>query len=83
MYSLLFQYGGPHRTFNSNVKHGENGVFIFFLFTPFADIVLFFLNRKKRQCNKNYNEIPTFKMSDVKNIYFFSSVYFRCTIPNT
>ena len=28
--SLLFQYCGPHRTFNSNGKHGGNGVFIIY-----------------------------------------------------
>ena len=37
---------------------------------PFADIALFLLNRKKRQCDKYYNGVPNSKMSDVKNIYF-------------
>ena len=55
----------PHRILNIYVK---NGVFIL-LFTPFADIVLFFLNCKKRQCNKYYNGIPNSKMSDEKKTF--------------
>ena len=46
-----------------------------FLFTPFTDIALFLLNRKKRQCDKYYNGIPNSKMSDVKNIYLVYSLF--------
>ena len=35
-----------------------------------ADIALFLLNRKMRQCDKYYNGVPNSKISDVKNIYF-------------
>ena len=45
------------------------------LFTPFADIALFLLNRKRRQCDKYYNGVPNFKVSDVKNIYFVYSLF--------
>ena len=65
----------PHRTFHSNVKHGGIGVFIIFYSRLFADITLFLLNRKKRQCDKYYNGVPNSKMSDVKNIYFVYSLF--------
>ena len=42
---------------------------------PFADIALFMLNRKKRQCDKYYNGVPNSKMSDVKNICFVYSLF--------
>ena len=72
--SLLFRYGGPHRTFHSNVKHRKNELFYHFIHASgfFAYIALFFLNRKKQQCNKYYSGVPNSNMSDVKNIY---SVY--------
>ena len=43
--------------------------------SPFADIALFLLNCKKRQCDKYYNGVPNSKMSDVKNIYFVHSLF--------
>ena len=49
--------------------------FYHLLFTPFADIALFLLNRKKRQCDKYYNGVPNSKMSEVKNIYFVYSLF--------
>ena len=58
----------------------RNWSFIHLLFTPFADIALFLLNRKKRKCDKYNNEVPNSKMSEIKNIYF--AVYFRQTIPS-
>ena len=48
---------------------------------PFADIALFLLNRKKRQCDKYYNGVPNSKMSDVKTFTLFT-VNFRHTIPS-
>ena len=53
----------------------RNWSFYHLLFTPFADIALFLLNRKKRQCDKYYNGVPNSKMSDVKNIYFVYGVF--------
>ena len=53
--------------------------FYHLLFTPFADMALFFLNRKKQQCDKYYNGVPNSKIlllfSDVKNIYFVYSLF--------
>ena len=53
----------------------RNWNFYHLLFTSFADIALFLLNRKKRQCDKYYNGVPNSKMSDVKNIYFVYGVF--------
>ena len=52
-------------TVMSNMEELE---FYHLLFTPLADIALFLLNRRKRQCDKYYNGVPNSKMSDVKNI---------------
>ena len=76
---MLFQYGGPHRTFHSNVKHRGIGVFFSSLFTPLADIA-FLLNRKKRQCDKYYNGSQILKCHRSKTFTLFT-VYFRHTIP--
>ena len=59
-------------TAKSNMR---NWSFYHLFFTPFADIALFMLNRKKRQCDKYYNGVPNSKMSDVKNIYFVYSLF--------
>ena len=59
-------------TVTSNMEELE---FYHLLFTPFADIALFLLNRTKRLCDKFYNGVPNSKMSDVKNIYFVYSLF--------
>ena len=53
-------------TVTSNMEKME---FLSFFIVLFDDIALFFLNRKKRQCNKYFNGIPNSKIPDVKNIY--------------
>ena len=66
----VFSIWRPPSDFLQLSQTWRNGRFYHLLFTPFADIALFLLNRKMRQCDKYYNGVPNSKISDVKNIYF-------------
>ena len=59
----------------------RNWSFYHLLFTPFADIALFMLNRKKRRCDKYRNGVPNAKCQMSKTFTLFT-VYFRHTIPS-
>ena len=65
----------PPSDFQQQRQTWRNWSFYHRLFMPFADIALFMLNRKKRQCDKYYNGVPNSKMSDVKNICFVYSLF--------
>ena len=59
----------PPSDFLQQRQTWKNWSFYHLLFTPFADMALFMLNRIKRQCDKYYNGVPNSKMSaDGKNI---------------
>ena len=58
--------------------------FYHLLFTPFADMALFFLNHKKRQCNKYYNGVPNSKILlcfQMSKTFTLFTVYFGHNNP--
>ena len=58
--SSYFNVATPIGLLTVKSNMGKKGVFHYVLFTPSTDITLFFLNHKRRQCNKYHDVVPKF-----------------------